>query len=373
MLMEETAKNRSELLRPPRIGEIIKGVIVGRGQSSVYLDLGYWGAGIIYGREFLQAKEILKKADLGNEMFVKVVDLENEDGFLEVSALEADREISWLRLKGKKDSGETITVKILGANKGGLLASISGINAFLPVSQLSSANYPRVEDGDAVKILRELQKFVSQEMTVRILDIDPKTDKLILSEKIQETEKLREVLKKYQVNDIVDGEITGVVDFGAFVKFPVHEQNTPETEAGITPETIEGLVHISELDWQLIENPGDIVKIGDKVKLKIIDINNGRVSLSLRALKEDPWSGLSEVYEKGKVIQGSVTKLNPFGAFIEVAPKIQGLCHISEFGTRQKMTDSLKIGSKYDFEVLLIDPKEHRLLLKLKTSENSGS
>lgn len=350
MLMEEIAKNKNELLKPPRMGEIIKGRVVGRGRSSVYVDLGGWGTGVIFGREFLQAKEILKKVKEEEELFVKVVDFENEEGFFEVSALEADREITWLRLKEKKGASENITVKILGANKGGLLASVSGINAFLPVSQLSSINYPRVEDGDAGKILRELQKFVGQEMEVKILDLDPKEEKLILSEKIKETEKIKEILENYKAGDIVDGEITGVVDFGAFVKFG--------------PENIEGLVHISELDWQLIENPVDIVKVGQKAKLKIIDISNDKVSLSLRALKEDPWKNIEKDYEKGKIIKGKVTKFNPFGAFVEVAPKIQGLCHISEFGSKQRMEESLKIGSEYGFEVLLIDPKEHRLLLK---------
>lgn len=353
LLMEEITKDKSESLKPPKIGEIVKGRVVGRGKSSVFVDLGNWGAGIIYGREFLRAKEVLKKVKEEDELFVKIVDLENDEGFLEVSALEADREIAWIRLREKKDSSENILVKILGANKGGLLATAYGVNAFLPVSQLNSSNYPRVEDGDTNKILRELQKFVGQEMEVKILDLDPREEKLILSEKIKETEKIKEVLKNYQVDNIVDGEVTGVVDFGAFVKFG--------------PENLEGLVHISELDWQLIENPADVIKVGDKIKLKIIDIANGKVSLSIRALKEDPWKGIEDSYEKGKIIKGKVTKFNPFGAFIEVAPKIQGLCHISEFGSKQKMEELLKIDSEYSFEVLLLDIKEHRLLLKLVT------
>jgi len=349
--MEEIAKDRSELLKPPKAGEIVRGRIIGRGRSSIFVDLGSWGTGIIYGKEFLLAKDLLKKAKEGDELFIKIVDLENEEGFIEVSALEADREISWLKLKEKRNTAENIMVKILGANKGGLLTTVMGVNAFLPVSQLSSANYPRVEDGDAMKILKELQKFVGQEMEVKILDLDPRGEKLILSEKIKETEKIKEILKDYKVGDIVEGEITGVVDFGAFVKFGA--------------DSLEGLVHISELDWQLIENPGDVVQVGEKVKLKIIDISNGKVSLSLRALKEDPWKTIEKTYEKGKITRGKITKFNPFGAFVEVAAKIQGLCHISEFGTRQKMEELLKIGSEYDFEVLLLDIKEHRLLLKL--------
>jgi small subunit ribosomal protein S1 len=353
MLMEDIAKKQNDSLRPPKVGEVIRGRIIGRGRSTVYIDLGPWGTGLIYGREFLQAKEILKNTQDGQEFFVKIVDMENEDGFLELSALEADKDIAWLKLKEKKESGESLNVKILGANKGGLLANVSGINAFLPVSQLSSQNYPRVEDGDGNKILRELQKFVGQEMELRVLDLDPREEKLILSEKIKENEKIKEILKNYQVGSVVEGEVTGVVDFGAFVKFG--------------PEGLEGLVHISELDWQLIENPADIVKIGQKVKLKIIDITDGKVSLSLRALKEDPWQTIENdpSYQKGKTISGKVTKFNPFGAFVEVAPKIQGLCHISEFRSQPKMEEALKINEAYNFEIILVDPKEHRLLLKL--------
>jgi small subunit ribosomal protein S1 len=350
--MEEIAKDKSELLKPPKIGEVVQGRVIGHSRSTVFIDLGGWGTGIIYGKEFLQAKGILENLKPDQELFVKIVDLENEEGFLELSALEADREISWLKLREKKDSGENITVKILGANKGGLLANVSGVPAFLPVSQLSSSNYPRVENGDATKILKELLKFVGQEMEVKVLDLDSKEEKLILSEKAKENEKVKEILKKYQIGDVVDAEITGVVDFGAFVKFG--------------QDNLDGLVHISELDWQLIENPADVVKIGEKVKLKIIDISDGRVSLSLRALREDPWKDIEQKYQKGQVIKGKVTKFNPFGAFIQVAPKVQGLCHISEFGNRTKMEEGLNVGQEYDFEILLLDLKEHRLLLKLK-------
>jgi len=354
--MENLAKTKSELLRPPLIGEIIKGKVAGSSPATLFVDLGNWGAGLIFGREFFRAKNVIKNLKIGDELFVKVVDSENENGFWELSALEADRELNWLKLREKKDNNETLKVKIIGANKGGLLASVLTVPAFLPVSQLSSQNYPRVPDGDANKILKELQKFIGQEMELRILDVDPKTEKLILSEKIKETEKIREALKNYQVGQVVEAEITGLVDFGAFVKF------------GPTETPLEGLVHISELDWQLIESPSQVVSMGERVNLKIIDISfDGRVSLSLRALREDTWKEIESQLVKGGLAKGRVKKFNPFGAFVQVLPKIQGLCHVSEFGSRQKMEEALKIDQEYDFEVLLLDPKEHRLLLRLKT------
>lgn len=341
---------KNNLLKPAKIGEIAEGTIVGSGQSAIYVDLGPIGTGIIFGREFYQAKNQLKKLKTGDKLFAKIVELENEDGYIELSLSAAGKEIGWDRLRQLKESGEIIKVKILGANKGGLIAELESIQGFLPVSQLSSEHYPRVEGADKTKILQKLQQLIGQDLDVKIFDLDPQEAKLIFSEKATDTEKIKEILKNYNSGDSVEGEITGVVEFGAFMKF----------------NDLEGLIHISELDWQLIEDPSEIVKVGDKVKAKIIEITkDGRVSLSLKALKQDPWAGIEEKYKKGDVVSGKVTKFNPFGAFIEIEPKIQGLCHISEFGNQVKMEESLKIDKSYKFQILQIDPAEHRMTLKL--------
>jgi len=349
---------KENLMKPPKIGEIVQGKIVNKGKASIFLDLGIWGTGIIYGKEFYEAKNKLKDLKIEDKVFAKIVDLENEDGFIELSLTQAGKELAWKELSRKKENDETIKVKITGANKGGLLADVSGIPAFLPVSQLSQANYPKVEGGDSQKILTSLQKFIGQEIEVKIFDFDQKEEKLILSEKAKETKKIKELLKNYEIGDVVEAEITGIVDFGAFVKF-----NTDNAE-----EALEGLIHISELDWQLIENPSEIVKFGQKIKAKIIDISNGKVSLSLKALKKDPWKNIEEKYIKGDVIKGEVMKFNPFGVFIKISPQIQGLCHISEFGSQKKMEETLKVGEKHDFKILLIEPNEHRMTLKLLTN-----
>lgn len=354
----------NNLMKPPRIGEIVKGKVIGKEKGALFLDLGAIGAGIIFGKEFYDAKDILRGLKIGDLVFAKVTDLEDENGYIELSINQAGKELTWEELTLKKESKELITVKILGANKGGLLAELSGTPAFLPVSQLSSANYPKVEGGDALKILKELQKFVGKEMAVQIFDLDQKTEKLILSEKLKEADKIRDFLKNYKVADVVDGEITGIVDFGVFMKFPVSAKTASEKG----PE-LEGLVHISELDWQLIENPADIVKLGQKVKAKIIDISGDKVSLSLKALKEDPWKDIEKKYKKGDVVKCRVTKFNPFGAFVQLEPQIQGLCHISEFGIKTKMEEALKIGKKYDFQIVSIEPAEHRISLKLAEKE----
>lgn len=348
--MELLEKN-SDLFRLPRVGEIIEGAVSNLGRSAIYIDLSPLGCGIIFGREFYAAKDTLRKLKIGEKIFVKILDLENEGGYLELSLSEAGKELGWENLIQKKENNEVIKVKILGANKGGLLAETEGLPGFLPVSQLSPEHYPRVEGADKFEILKRLQQLIGQELAVKIFDILPKEKKLIFSERATDTEKLKEILKNYKIGNTVDGEITGVVDFGAFIKFG---------------QELEGLIHISELDWQLIENPAEIVEVGQKVRAKIIEITeDGKISLSLKALKKDPWQGIEEKFKKGGSVKGKITKFNPFGAFVQVAAKIQGLCHISEFGNRGKMEEKLKIGQSYDFQILQIDAAEHRMTLKL--------
>jgi len=267
---------KKDFLNPANVGEIVEGKIVGKGRSAVFLDLGPIGTGIIYGREFYTAKEKMKGLKIGDKIFAKIIDLENEDGYIELSINSASKDLAFGVLKQKKEKGETFRVKILGANKGGLVAEVSGIPGFLPVSQLSLEHYPKVEGGEKTKILKELQKFIGKELEVKILDFSQGDNEIILSEKAVELDKKRETLKNYKIGDEVEGEITAITDFGAFMKF---------SKEGACPELVEGLIHISELDWKIIKDPTEVVKVGDKVRAKIIDIQNGRISLSLKALK----------------------------------------------------------------------------------------
>jgi len=352
--------DKNSSLKPARTGDIAEGKIVGLGQSSVYIDLGPLGTGIIFGREFYNCRNELKKHQMGDKISAKIIDIEDEDGYIELSLAEAGKDIGWESLRDRKEKGEIIIVKIVGANKGGLLAEAEGLQGFLPVSQLSPEHYPRVEGADKEKILERLQQLVGQNLEVKIFDVTPKEEKLIFSEKATDTEKLKEILEDYKVGDVVEGEITGVVDFGAFMKFKPRTTKKEETLE------MEGLIHISELDWQLIEDPSEVVEVGQKVEAKIIEITgDGRVSLSLKALKKDPWLEIESKFKKDDIVSGKVTKINPFGAFVEVSPKIQGLVHISEFGTKTKMEEQLEMGKKYKFQIIQIEPQEHRMTLKL--------
>ncbi len=364
----EKITEKNDQFNIPKIGEIIQGKIIDKGKASVFLDLGALGTGIIYGKEFYEAKNKLKDLKSGDTTFAKIIDLENEDGYIELSLNEASKELAWHDLSQKKEKDKSFKVKISGANKGGLLAEVSGISAFLPVSQLSTEHYPKVDGGNTQKIFKELQKFIGKEIEIRVLDFNPREDKLILSEKLKEIKKIEEALKKYKVGDIVEVEVTGIADFGVFVKFINNKKESSE-EKNKTAEELEGLIHISEMSWQLIKAPYELVKIGQKLKAKIINISDNKISLSLKALEKDPWENIEKKYKKGDDVKGKVVKFNPFGAFVQISSGIQGLCHISEFSPHKKMEEILEIGKKYNFQISLIEPAKHRISLKLAEEE----
>jgi len=354
--MEKITKDKEiDFLQPPKTGEVIKGKVAAIGRSAVYIDLGFFGTGIIYGKEFKKTKDFLKNLNKGDEISAKIVDLDTQGGYIGLSFKEAREEIAFKKIEELKEKDDIIKVTITGANKGGLLTQLLKLPAFIPVSQLSPEHYPRIKDGDPNKILKELQNFVGEEMEVKILDFSPKDNKLILSEKAKEAEKIKDVLEKYKEGDIVEGEITAVLNFGAFVRFKKDKE-----------KELEGLIHISELDWKLIEDPSSIVKVGEKVKAKIINIEKDRVFLSLKALKKNPWEDIDKKYKKGDTIKGEILTFKPFGALVQINPEIQGLIHISEFGSQKKMEENLELGGKHDFIISLIDPKDHKIILKLK-------
>ncbi|MBD3300776.1 MAG: S1 RNA-binding domain-containing protein [Candidatus Moranbacteria bacterium] len=345
----------------PKIGDLVEGKVIDIAKNAIYLDLGMLGTGIIMGREMKDGLGLAAKLKKGDEAEATVIELENENGYMELSLREAGYEKTWQELERKMKEGEVVETKILAANRGGLMVEINGVTGFLPVSQLSNEHYPRVEDGDKAKILQLLNRFVDQILTVRVIDVDPEEEKLIVSEKATQSEKEEAEVNKFKIGDVVEGIISGIVKFGAFVKFP--PKGKKEDEAS-PKEMLEGLVHISELAWQLIDNPHDIVKIGEKVKCQIIDVNKSKISLSIRNLQTDPWTEVKDKYKVGEIINGTVTKLNPFGAFVQLDESIHGLAHISElnrFAAGNNIEDIMKVGNTYPFKILSIEPKSHRM------------
>lgn len=265
---------------PVKAGQIIEGKITEMSKKNIFIDFGPLGMGIILGKEIKENPSLIKELKINSRVNCLVLEPENENGYIEVSLREANKELSWEKLEALQNSGETVSAKVLQANRGGLITEIMGQPAFLPVSQLSYEHYPRVDGGSKDKILQELNKFVGKELKVKVLDVDQREDKLIVSEKALNKDEIKELMDHFKVGDIFEGTITAVTDFGAFVKLV--NQDKPEISIP------EGLIHISELDWQLVKNPRDIVNIGDKVNVKVIGFHQGRLSLSLKALKEKP-------------------------------------------------------------------------------------
>ncbi len=333
--------------------ELIEAKFIGKTNQAAYFDLGRQGTGIVYGVELINAHDSLKGIKAGDSILVKVIDPENDEGYTELSLKETHKQKAWEKIKELKEKDDILPVKIIAANTGGLIAEIEGIKAFLPVSQLTGEHYPQVNEGDKGQILEELKKLVDQELKVKIFDVDPRTSKLIISEKAITAEDIKERLANYKEGDIVDGIITGVADFGAFIKFV----NDPK---------IEGLIHISELDHRLIDNPKEIVNVDDVVRAKIVEIKDGRVSLSLKALKPNPWDKAGELYQAGQEIKGTISRFNPFGAFVSLSEDIQGLIHVSEFGGVEEMRKQLEVGKAYDFIIEMVKPQDKRIVLKLK-------
>jgi small subunit ribosomal protein S1 len=348
----------------PKEGDVIDGKVLEIGSNAVYLDLGVFGTGIVLGKEIKDGLGTTDKLKIGDTVTATVTDLENDDGYIELSVREASIEKAWLDLEEKQAEEAVFSTKILDANKGGLIVEVNGITGFLPVSQLSNEHYPRVEEGEKGKILEKLRSYIGIEMQVKVIDIDREGEKLIVSEKAAYSAEEKKAISELKLGDVIEGEVSGVVDFGAFIKF----FPPSKTESVREEDKLEGLVHISELAWQLIDNPRDIIKTGDRVKAKIIGIDNTRVSLSIKALAKDPWVSAEEKYQAGKTYDGQVRKINHFGAFVYLDDDIHGLAHVSELleaNPGKNIEEIIQVENTYKWKILSIDPKEHRMGLAL--------
>ena len=337
-----------ETKNPPNIGDLVEGPVVAIEKSSVYIDLPPFGTGIIYGREYLNARDILRRVNIGDNIAAKVVDPESKDGYIELSLKEARQALIWSEAEDIIREKRILELPVKEANKGGLILEWQGIQGFLPASQLKSDHYPRVDDGDKDKIYEELKKLIGTTLPVTIIGATPKEGKLIFSEKSPDQKEKREIVEKYQVGDVLDGTVTGIVDFGVFVK---------------VEEGLEGLVHISEIDWGLVDDPRNFFKVGDKLKVKIIEIKDGKISLSIKALKDNPWKDAEKKYKKDDMVEGVIIKFNKHGALASLEEGVAGLVHVSEFGGEDKLRAALELGKNYTFKITLFDPKEQKMTL----------
>ena len=336
-----------------RDGEIVDAELMKKTPRGVFFDLGRFGTGIVYGAELSNARDIIKKLNIGDKISARIETIDGEGGYVELSLAEAGKQKVWQQVQELQESGEVIKVKITGANQSGLLADLLGLKAFLPLSQLSTEHYPKGVEGDQQKGIDALKNFAGQELNVKVIAVNSRTNKLIVSEREMLAANVKELLAVYKIGQDVDGIVSGIANFGIFVRFVDNPQ-------------IEGLVHISELDHRIIDNPKEVVGIDQPVKVKIIDIKEGRVFLSIKALKADPWQENIQRYKAGQEVSGKVYKFNPFGAVIDIDGSVQGLIHVSEFGGTDEMKKALVPKESHQFVIDSIKPEEKRIILKLK-------
>lgn len=335
--------------------DIVEGVVVAIEKAALYVDLGASGTGIIYGIEFMNARDVIKRINIGDTISAKIVERENADGYVELSLKEARQALMWNDAEQAIKEKRVMDLVVKDANKGGLIIEWQGMSGFLPASQLKEENYPRIEDGDKDKILRELKKLIGKRISVSIISAIPKEGKLIFSEKDGGAKESKELaIGNYIVGDEVEGSVTGVVEFGIFVKLA---------------DGVEGLVHKSEIDWGLVEDTKAYARVGEKVKAKIIEVKDGKISLSLKALKENPWKEAAKKYKKDDTVDGVVIKFNKHGALVSIEEGVAGLVHVSDFGDEIALRSTLSLGKSYKFTITLFDANEERMTLSYDTKK----
>lgn len=332
-------------------GAVVEGVVSSVRKHEVWIDLGAQGVGVVMRREIGHGQ----KLEEGQSVTVSVIDPEMDEGYALLSMKRAVKDRGWDELQAIFDEHKTIEVTPYDANRGGLLVELEGIRGFLPVSQLAAGHYPRVSGADKDEILQKLNALTEKPLRVRILDVSRKDNKLIFSEKEAVKEDMQARFAELKLGDEVEGVVTGVIDFGAFVNV----------------DGIEGLIHISEISWERVDNPRNYVKVGETVKAKIIGIDKDRLSLSLKQMQEDPWLNEVKAFKKGDVVEGKITRITPFGAFVQLSPSVEALVHVSEMSNDEGVDPEqiFQLNEKKQFRVLDIDAEARKIALSLKDAK----
>lgn len=354
--MSKTTITMDELLADSDIkhletGDVIEGVVSSVKKHEVWIDLDAMGVGVVMRREIGHGQVL----ELGQKVTVSVIDPELDEGYALLSMKRAAKDRGWDELRRLFEGQEIIEVSPYDANRGGLLVELEGIRGFLPVSQLAAGHYPRVSGADKDEILQKLNALVNKPLRVRILDVSRKDNKLIFSEKEAVKDDMQARFAELKVGDVVEGVVTGVIDFGAFVNV----------------SGIEGLIHISEISWERVEDPRNYVKVGDMVKAKIIAIDKDRLSLSLKQMSEDPWLQEVKAFTKGDIVEGKITRITPFGAFVQLSSSVEALVHVSEMSDEETVDPQqiFKLNEKKQFKVIDIDTEARKIALSLKSAK----
>jgi 4-hydroxy-3-methylbut-2-enyl diphosphate reductase len=352
--MEELLKQTGYQLRGLKRGDEVKTTVVEKTKKAIYLDIGGKTEGMVIDREMKAAKSFIETLKVGDKVTAVVTQPENDRGQTILSLKKAAGDALWQEFEEKLKTGEVVKVLGLEVNKGGLIVETKGgIQGFIPTSQLSAP------------LVGKIGQLINREIEVKTIEVSREKNRLIFSEKeVSEAGLLKaqaKILAKIKIGDVLEGEVTGLMPFGLFVKVKV----PPLVKTRGT--SLEGLVHISEISWEKVENPADLCKVGDKVKVKVLAVEekSGKLNLSLKQLQPDPWENIEKKYPLDSHVKGEIVRLAPFGAFVNLAPGIEGLIHISKIPAEK----SLKLKDKVNCFVESTDKQGRRMSLGLVLKE----
>lgn len=344
--MDELLAQTGYKLRGWKRGDEIEGVLVEKTKQVLYLDIGGKTEGMVIDREMKAAADFIKELKVGDKVTAIVTQPENESGQTLLSLKKAAQDAVWQEFTEKLKTGESIKVFGQEVNKGGLIVLAKSLAGFIPTSQFNS------------KWLGKINQLINQEIEVKTIEVDRQQNRLIFSEKeVSQAGLIKEqslALKKIKVGDVLEGEVTGIMPFGLFVRVK-------------TPVDLEGLVHISEISWEKVDDPSKFFNQGDKIKVKVLaaDQKTGKLNLSIKQLQLDPWEEIEKKYPSDTRVKGEIVRLAPFGAFVNLKPGIEGLIHISKIPAEKV----LKVGDKVDCFVESVDREARRMSLGLVLKE----
>ncbi|HMZ08485.1 MAG TPA: S1 RNA-binding domain-containing protein [Anaerolineales bacterium] len=360
--MEALLASDSLSIDLPKAGEIRKGTIASISPSQILISIGAKSEGVVSGKELEQlTPEERETLSVGQEIDVFVISPEDNNGNVVLSLKRAFEQIAWENVEKMIAEETVIDTKIVGFNKGGLIALVGNLRGFIPSSQISAARRAQ-STGD--KPEQRYQKMVGQPISVRIVEVDRERRRLILSERAANTE-TRSELKERVIGELEEGQtytgrVTSLADFGAFVNI----------------NGADGLVHLSEISWDHVAHPKEALEVGQEVKVKVINIDREkrRIGLSIRALLEDPWRHRMSKFSVGQLVEGVITRLTKFGAFARLEGDIEGLIHISELSENrvEHPKEVLKEGDVKTLRIIRIDPDQHRIGLSLRKVDSAA-
>jgi len=363
--------NKENQVKTFNKGDIVEGEVVDVREGMVIVDIGYKSEGIVAGRELKSETVDWRELKAGDKVLVYVVKPEDEEGQLILSIRRTQQASTWLTLEKARKENDVVETVVVEANNGGLIVEIGkDIRGFIPTSQLDASRVyidgvRQVGKDISSKVQKRLNSLVGDKIQTRIIELDREKNRIILSEKMvtqsRDLEQREKTLNKVKESDVLIGTVSGITPFGVFVN----------------AEGLEGLVHLSELSWDKVEDIGNLFQVGSKVNVMVIGVSDGgkRVAYSIKRLLKDPWAEAIAKYKIGDVVKGSVQKVVPYGAFIRIAEGLNGLIHISELSDKlvKDPADIVSVGDDVSVKILSISSTERHLGLSLKAAKSKVS